>query len=709
MADARTAGAAASFSVLGAAMGYVLASAYLAYRSQGTFEDIDFLFLGRNLAALQQRAPRDFLASVGLIGACALLPLVLAGRALNERLTTFGSTAWQTWRELKGNGFLAPLGQGFILGKLGPPRSRRRFLVSRRFPHTMIVAPTGSGKGVGFVIPNLLTFMGSVVVLDVKGENFVQTARHRQAIGDKVIRFAPAEWSKDRGTHRYNPLQRIYEMDNPNQQLMELRRTAGLFLHADSDHARGLLDGGIDLFEACGMLAFQRGTPTLGEIYRLAAGGGDKKKAYAELAVEVQNEAARLKLQNLASINDKTLTSYLSLLMTSGLNQWSNPAIDAATASSDFSFRDIRRSPHAIYLDVGLGMLDSLAPLVRLFFSDLIASLQSNEPGPDEPWRVMILMDEFDQIGRVPIVAESIKTLRSYGGHLAIISQSIPGIDDIYGENTRLSLQAGAGVKLYMTPADAKTSRELSEALGTRTRRVVTKSRPLGHSALSARTLTERSEEAPLMSEDEVRTMDPDQVVIVTRGQAPIRARRIEWFNDPVLKAIHAEQKGEWPYPPPAGSEPAPARPAQLAATPGAEPENRAPEPTSHSEATAPKPATAAPKLVVSARRSPLLRARAIAVVQPLPTVVRPEDAEAIRRAVRRMMPLLEASQPPTPETVLPATSPRRARLARARTVTLVQPFAAGGRPEDAASLRDAMAQVIRLRDVVPPDVGASG
>ena len=545
---ARTVAGVASFCLLGAAFGYVMASAYIAFRFQGSLDRIDFLFLARNALTLPEQAPQEALVAAVIIGAFVLVPLALGTFALNEALTTFGQTRWQTEAEMKRNGFLGEPGRGFVLGKLGPPASKRPFLVSRAHPHALLVAPTGRGKGVGFVIPNLLTFKGSVVVLDVKGENFAETSRCRQAMGDRVIRFAPGDWS-DKPSHRYNPLARIAALRNPDQQMMELRLTAGLFLQADNDRVSGLLQGGINIFVAAGMLAIERGRPTLGEVYCLAASGGDKRMAYGRLAVHTKHRGAQLLWESLASINDDTLTSYLSLLTTSGLDTWSNPAIDAATAASDFSFRELRREPHAVYLEVAPDMIRPLAPLIRLFFSDLIASLQAREPGPDEPWRVMIMLDEFDRLGRMPIVAESIKTLRSYGAHLALVTQTIPALDEIYGENTRLSLQGGAGVKVYLTPSDQKTTRELSEAVGRTTRRVISKSRPFGPSPLRSRTLTERSEDAPLLSEDEVRTMSLEDVVVVIDAQNPIRARRIKFYEDRTFKPLHkAQMRSKLPY-----------------------------------------------------------------------------------------------------------------------------------------------------------------
>ena len=171
------------------------------------------------------------------------------------------------------------------------------------------------------------------------------------------------------------------------------------------------------------LLAFERGCPTLGEVYRIAAEGGDKQKAYLARAEEVRNPAAKLILERMASTNVDTLTSYLSLLMTSGLKQWANPAIDRATEGSDFDFRDIRRRPFSVYLVVEPLMVKPLAPLIRLFFSDLLASLQDHEPGEDEPWPVMILLDEFNRLGRMPIVMDSIETLHELDNDLRYIDR----------------------------------------------------------------------------------------------------------------------------------------------------------------------------------------------------------------------------------------------------------------------------------------------
>jgi type IV secretion system protein VirD4 len=482
-----------------------------------------------------------------IIGICTGAGVLLSAVLMNDALTRFGETHWQTLSEMKRSGFFGKPGHGFVLGKMGTPKSGKPLIMSRVFPHALIVAPTGRGKTTGFVIPNLLTYQGSAVVLDVKGENFEATSRHRAAQGNKVFRFAPTDW-KDGRSHRYNPLLRIAGLENVDRQQMELQLLASLFLQAD-DRVQGLLDGGIDLFVAAGLLAFERRRPTLGEIYRITASGGDKQKEYRRRADEVQNPAAKLIFMRMASTNNDTLTSYLSLLMTSGLKQWSNPAIDRATATSDFDFAEIRKTPLSVYLVVEPLMVKPLASLIRLFFSDLLATLQDHEPGEDEPWPVMIMLDAFNRLGKMPIVTDSIETLRSYRANLAIVTQTIPALDEIYGENARRALQGNAGIKLYLTPSDEKTIEELSKAVGKTTKRVVTRSRSVGRNPFAGRSMSERTEETALLPEDEARRMDLDDIVLVVDAQMPVRAKRIKYYEDRFFKEIFDKQSGELPYP----------------------------------------------------------------------------------------------------------------------------------------------------------------
>ncbi len=538
------------FALVATGFAYVIGTGFLSFRYGFNGQYLDWTWIATGYFAIKNNDPQAFQILNLIWGGFIVLSLLFSAKVLTEGLTTFGRAHWQSRRELKANKFFKEPGRGFVVGKLGSPKGRGKFLCSASFPHCLLVAPTGAGKGISFVIPNLLLFQGSAVVLDVKGENFELTSRHRRSMGDKIWRFAPLDW--DKPSHRYNPLDRINALPNADQRQMEIRLLAELFLQTEDDSAKGLLDGGIDLFVACGIFAIERGTPTLGEIYRLASAGGDKQKQYLSYADKVQSPAARLMFERLASTNDRTLTSYLSLLMTSGLSLWSNPAIDRATETSDFSFHDFRRTPQTAYFVAPPhDKIRAVAPLVRLFFSDLLSSLHSHLPGEEEPWPVMIMLDEFDMLGRMPSVTDSIKTLRAYGGHLAIVTQTIPALDKIYGEDTRLSLQGGAGVKIYLAPSEQRTKSELSAAVGKTTHRVTSKSKTIGKGPFAGVNISERSEDRDLLTEDEAGRLHEDTVIILANGQHPIKARRIKYFDDRILKPIFLSQKGQLPAPDP--------------------------------------------------------------------------------------------------------------------------------------------------------------
>ena len=193
----------------------------------------------------------------------------------------------------------------------------------------------------------------------------------------------------------------------------------------------------------------------------------------------------------------------------------------------------------------------TLAPLLRLMFADLIASIRLNEPGPDEPWPVMMMIDEFQQMGAMPYLERAIHSLASYGGRVAMIAQSLASLDRIYGPEGRESLENGAGLKLYITPRDQRTVKEVSAAVGSTTREAVTRMYGRNKGFLGATSTSARLEERPLLSETEARLMDPDEVIILASPQHPIKASRIKYYDDPFFKQMLARQEGKpFPYPP---------------------------------------------------------------------------------------------------------------------------------------------------------------
>ena len=535
---------------VGAIMGTIIGSAYLTLALGQDLLTFDLLAVWKQSNTMWRLNPAAMKVAFGAVGfaalGCGLLAFVWT---FQKQRDDYGSAHWQTKAELKKNDMLRPIGQGFICGKLGKPSSGAQFISSAAIPHVMMVAPTRAGKGVGFVIPNLLSFQGSMIVLDVKGENFDLTSRHRVNNGDDVYRFSPFDWANS--THRYNPLHRIAKSTNFAQQFTEVSILADLFLDKDNRQVDTFSEAGKTIFVGACLLAIQRGNANFGEVNRIVSDGGNKNIQYAAYAEEAVEEPLKSIWINAASTSDRLLTSNIQALKTAGLKQWDNPAVVAATSESDFDFSTFRKKPQSLYIAVSEDHIATLAPLLRLLFADLIASIRLNEPGPDEPWPVMIMIDEFQQMGAMPYLERAIHTLASYGGRVALIAQSLAALDKIYGPEGRESLENGAGLKLYITPRDERTVKEVSKAVGSTTREAITRSYGRNKGLLGATSTTTRLEERPLLSETQARLMDPDEVIILAPPQHAIIAKRIKYFDDPVFKAMMDAQEGhELPYPP---------------------------------------------------------------------------------------------------------------------------------------------------------------
>lgn len=527
--------AGAFFLFIGAAIGYLLATEYLRWEV-GSFVGYDYL--ARNIIRLQTVNWDAFVISATIVAICAGAGALFGAHFAAEALKKVGTSSWQKIRDLRRNKLIEGPGDGFVLAKTSRPKKHGKYIGSDAYPNCLVIAPTGAGKGVGFVYPNLLTFRGSSVTLDIKGENYRTTARQREAMGDRVYKFAPVSFGEP--SHRYNPLERIGKLGSYSEVTYELRKIAGLFLQAD--RAGEWLQGAIQLFVAAGGVAFERRTFTLGGIHRVLAEGDDNIKSHLSALAKVAREPAlQLELNSLAKLDQKTLSAYQSVMSNAGFDLWSNPHIAEMTSRSDFSFETLRRERASIYFQVPDTDLETIAGLVRLFFNELVGTIQSAMPGEHEPHHVMIILDEFHRLGKMEKVADAMSTIRGFNGRIAIITQLLPKLDLIYGYEGRLSIQGNAPLKLYLTPAEEMTVKDVSEACGMTTKRTITKSRTTGIGERA--TITERNDERPLLTEDDARRLDEDRAIVIVKGKQPVLAWRIKHYEDPTFTRILKEQE----------------------------------------------------------------------------------------------------------------------------------------------------------------------
>ena len=548
------------FGILGGAfLGLMLGAYWVTIELGGNPLDADMFMLLRTLPTWAEltRDPWKGGYLFGLYGA-GIMAVVVLLLAAGPRLTGYGNAHFQSRMEIRKNELLAKVGSGLVFGRiprfgaLGRLFGWWRFVTAAydKFPHCLVVAPTRAGKGVGYAIPNLLMFPGSIITLDVKGELFEATSRHRAAQGDEVFYFSPFDF--EHGSHRYNPLERVAQLKNMEECYTEMAKIADYFLTvSDKGSAGDFLTEGRDLFVAAGLLAIQRNRPTIGEICRILFAEGATSEVYKRHGDEVRFPNAAQTFRKFSGYSDRTLSSHASVLSGAGLSLWNNPAIDRATSANDFSFADLRRKPTAIYLVVNADAIKTQGPLIRLFFGEFIATMRATMPDPvKEPWPVQALLDEFDQLGPMPIVVQSLKQLAGHGVRVSIITQSVPGLESTpYTENERLSIEASAGIKLYLSANEKKTAAEISEALGKTTKLSVSDSTSRDNSMLLKRSVSRRNEERALMTPDEIKRLDRNKVILVPERQHPILADRIIYYEDPYFQKLMAAQKGPLPYP----------------------------------------------------------------------------------------------------------------------------------------------------------------
>lgn len=181
----------------------------------------------------------------GLVAVLYLLGLFLILKPKRQAL--HGDARFATAADLSKAGLFKNSGNGIVVGKFGGRLVR---LSGQQF--VILAAPTRSGKGVGVVIPNLLDYQESVVVLDIKQENFELTSGWRASQGHEVFLFNP--FAEDRRTHRWNPLS--YVSDDPAFRVSDLMSISAMLYPDGSDDQKFWVSQARNAFMAFALYLF---------------------------------------------------------------------------------------------------------------------------------------------------------------------------------------------------------------------------------------------------------------------------------------------------------------------------------------------------------------------------------------------------------------------------------------------------------------------
>ena len=437
-----------------------------------------------------------------------------------SRPTWYGDARWARWREIR-KAKLLDRG-GLVLGKKGG-----QYLVNAEPVHVLVAAPTRSGKGVGVVIPNLLFWEDSVVVLDIKHENYAVTAGYRsQAGGNRVFKWSPME---DR-SHRYNPFDFVAQ-EGP-QRITDLQLLASILLPQAPRSEPMWTNEARTLFLGIALLVLDDpDTPsTLGQVYRTVNQEMDLAKVVDQALEQTDfplDDICRRSLANYKYKADKEQSGVKSTL-TSALNLWANPNIDAATAASDFDLRTFRKQRASVFVGVAQDQLVTLAPLLNLFFQQAVATLSHALPGEDETHDVLFMIDEFPMLGEMQSLAKGLALLAGYQIRIVLITQGLGQLKEIYGPGGQEGILQNCALQVFFASNDDSTTNYISGRLGTRTVQTTDRSQAQDWKTTTSTRYISR----PLLAPEEVRRLNPRHAILFKEGSRPLLANKIRYYSD---------------------------------------------------------------------------------------------------------------------------------------------------------------------------------
>ncbi len=478
----------------------------------------------------------------------------------NDKKSLHGEARFATKKEIKNMGLLQD--KGLIVGKL----ESGELLKWESSEFLSLGAPTRSGKGVSIVIPNLMEWEESCVVLDIKQECFDFSSKYRKDIlGQEVFLFNPFDFR----THRYNPLTYIDLEDNTtrdnnlldfvnllypqegdsttvffNQQAQNL--FIGLaYLYKDlalTQNGKAFLEENNLTIEwsMCGLLNLSAGFDLTieNEDDDTKISGLDDTFEYLEY-LELISQETKEKLNSYFSIESQNTKSGVMSSFNAPLMIYRNEPITTATATSDFDLRDLRKKKITIFIGITPDKLAIARPILNIFFSQLLSVNTKELPqkNPDLKYTCLLLLDEFTSIGNMPILKKGVSYIAGYNLRILMIFQAISQLEakapDGYDRDGANTLLQNMGVKQYFTPNQFEEAEKISKRLGDTTYKAISKSYNHGkvlESGSSSHSVSEQRR--ALMLPQELMELPQSKALLMMNYQKPILCNKAFYFND---------------------------------------------------------------------------------------------------------------------------------------------------------------------------------
>jgi type IV secretion system protein VirD4 len=488
-------------------------------------------------------------ASGGFIAVAVAIGMSVWRAREAKNVETYGSARWARADEVRAAGLLGP--DGVVLGKFDGA-----YLRHDGPEHVLCFAPTRSGKGVGLVVPSLLTWPGSAIVHDIKGENWQLTAGFRARHG-RVLLFDPTNAK----SAAYNPL---LEVRRGEWEVRDVQNIADILVDPEGslekrNHwektSHALLVGAIlhVLYTEAdktlaGVAAFLSDPKrpiesTLAAMMKTAhLGDAGPHPVIASAARELLNKS------------DNERSGVLSTAM-SFLGLYRDPVVAEVTRRCDWRITDIvgGARPSTLYLVVPPSDIARTKPLIRLILNQVGRRLTEDLNANGRRHRLLLMLDEFPALGRLDFFESALAFMAGYGLKSFLIAQSLNQIEKAYGPNN--SILDNCHVRISFATNDERTAKRVSDALGTATEMRAMRNYA-GHrlSPWLGHLMVSRSETArPLLTPGEVMQLPPADEIVMVAGTPPIRAKKARYFEDRRFQ--------ERVLPPPALAKPAAGKP----------------------------------------------------------------------------------------------------------------------------------------------------
>lgn len=518
------------------------ASRWALLKSQQVYRWPDFFTLAGSHFQARLLYPLTRAEALIRAGLAAGSVVALAAGVVILRIATrppmpFGDAKFGTVTDARRKGLFKA--SGIILGTMNGMTLR-----SDEPAHILVVGPSRSGKGTGFVLPNGYEWKGSAVFFDPKNENYEHLAAHRTTMGQKVFVFSPGSPNG----HRYNPLDFVRR----DQRMPTDCLVVASFVIPEKTDDTWAGAGRLLLSALIGYTLSSVLTKDIQHMRGVARMTVTGKDISVLLRAIVKTEGAALPTWVVDSFNQyialepETRNSAV-FNVNQAMMLWNNGLISAATETSDFDIRELRREPMTIFIGCTIAELAIYRPLIRILLQQIHDLLMNEIPGPDEPHQVLLMLDEFFHVGRMDSLISKITISAGYGFRMCLILQDIAQLDELYGRHTRVTTVSGSQIKLFIQINDDETANFVSDMLGETTATYKTPMMRPGQGIFAARTWTPHLTAKPLRSPLELREMSERTAILMVRNSRSFEIGKIRHYADRPYSRIYKAYKGKVP------------------------------------------------------------------------------------------------------------------------------------------------------------------